>query len=63
MNERLLEQVQLGGAAFLSGTRIDDVFWLRACVVNHRTREEHIDRVAAVVAGLTLESRGGANAR
>lgn len=63
MNERLLEQVQLGGAAFLSGTRIDDVFWLRACVVNHRTRDEHIDRLAAVVAGLTRESRGGANAR
>jgi aromatic-L-amino-acid/L-tryptophan decarboxylase len=63
MNERLLEQVQLGGAAFLSGTRIGDVFWLRACVVNHRTRDQHVDRLAAVLAELTLASTGGANAR
>jgi len=38
---------------------IDDVSWLLACVVDHRSRDEHIDRLAAVVAGLTRESRRG----
>jgi aromatic-L-amino-acid/L-tryptophan decarboxylase len=36
-NKAVLEEVQLGGRAFLSSTVIDGVFWLRACVVNPRT--------------------------
>jgi aromatic-L-amino-acid/L-tryptophan decarboxylase len=36
-NKAVLEEVQLGGRAFLSSTVIDGVFWLRACVLNPRT--------------------------
>lgn len=42
-NQRLLEAVQLGGKAFVSSTTIAGAFWLRACVINHRTSEADID--------------------
>lgn len=42
-NQRLLETVQLGGTAFVSSTRMSGAFWLRACVINHRTSEADID--------------------
>jgi len=44
-NQRLLEAVQLGGVAFLSSTTINGAFCLRACVINHRTADEDIDRL------------------
>jgi glutamate/tyrosine decarboxylase-like PLP-dependent enzyme len=34
LNRRILEDVQLGGKAFLSGTVLKERFWLRACIVN-----------------------------
>jgi aromatic-L-amino-acid/L-tryptophan decarboxylase len=43
VNKALLEKVQLGGQSFLSGTVLDGRFWLRACIVNPRTREEDIE--------------------
>ena len=57
LNERLLERVQLGGVAFLSGTRIDDMFWLRACIVNFRTEEKHLDGLAEHIAELVHEAQ------
>jgi len=42
LNKAIVEKVQLGGEVFLSNTLIDDTFWLRACIVNPRTREEDI---------------------
>lgn len=55
LNERLLERVQLGGHAFLTGTSIDGCFWLRACIVNYRTRPEHIDALGVLVAELVAQ--------
>jgi hypothetical protein len=34
LNRRILEDVQLGGKAFLSGTVLNERSWLRACVIN-----------------------------
>lgn len=48
-NRELLRAVQLGGRAFLSGTVIDAGFWLRACFVNPRTREEDVDALVEAV--------------
>jgi len=48
-NRDLLREVQLGGRAFLSSTVIDGVFWLRACFVNPRTREEDVDALIDAV--------------
>jgi aromatic-L-amino-acid/L-tryptophan decarboxylase len=42
-NQRLLEIVQLAGTAFVSSTTIAGTFWLRACIINHRTTEADID--------------------
>jgi len=37
-NRGLLDRLQLGGRAFLSGTVIDDTFWLRACITELEPR-------------------------
>jgi len=42
LNRTLLEQVQLGGRAFLSSTVIHGRFWLRACLVNPRSSESGV---------------------
>jgi glutamate/tyrosine decarboxylase-like PLP-dependent enzyme len=46
LNSAILERVQLGGRTFLSSTEIDGTFWLRACFVNPRTREDDLAIVA-----------------
>ena len=56
LNERLLERIQLGGDAFLTGMNIDDAMWLRACIVNYRTSPAHIDALCALVATLGAET-------
>jgi aromatic-L-amino-acid decarboxylase len=43
VNRAVLQDVQLGGQAFLSGTEIDGRYWLRACIVNPRATESDID--------------------
>ena len=48
-NQAVLEDVQLGGRAFLSSTIIDGVFWLRACVLNPRTTSADITTLVEVV--------------
>lgn len=54
-NKRLLEAVQLGGAAFLSSTTIRGEFWLRACVINHRTQATDIDALVEVIEQTALQ--------
>jgi aromatic-L-amino-acid/L-tryptophan decarboxylase len=45
LNKAILEQLQLGGQAFLSSTVIDGRFWLRACIINPRTCEEDLEEL------------------
>jgi glutamate/tyrosine decarboxylase-like PLP-dependent enzyme len=52
LNRRVLQDVQLGGEAFLSGTVIRGRFWLRACVVNPRATEQD----AAAMLGSVLQA-------
>jgi len=42
LNRRILEDVQLGGKAFLSGTVLNERFWLRACIVNPLSTESDL---------------------
>lgn len=44
-NQRLLREINQGRKVFLSSTRIDGRFFLRLCVLSHRTHERHV-RVA-----------------
>ncbi len=49
LNKALLEEIQLGGEAFLSSTIIDGRFVLRACIVNHRTTKQDIEFLVDLV--------------
>ncbi len=48
-NRAVLQRLQLGGRAFLSGTVLDDVFWLRACFVNPGSTAEDVDELVRLV--------------
>jgi glutamate/tyrosine decarboxylase-like PLP-dependent enzyme len=60
LNRALLERVQLGGQTFLSGTMIDDTFWLRACIVNPRTSEGDIESLLDAVRYAGVEEKAAA---
>jgi aromatic-L-amino-acid/L-tryptophan decarboxylase len=49
LNRALLEQLQLGGEAFLTSTELRGRYVLRACIVNDRSRREDVDRMLAAV--------------
>ena len=44
-NRRLLERINASQRIFLSSTLLNGAFWLRACIVSHRT---HRDRAARI---------------
>jgi aromatic-L-amino-acid/L-tryptophan decarboxylase len=43
LNERLMTELQLDGRTYCSNAIVDGRFVLRACIVNFRTEETHID--------------------
>lgn len=45
LNKAILERIQLGGEAFLSSTVLNGKLWLRACVINPRTKAADIVRL------------------
>ncbi|MEO5951898.1 MAG: pyridoxal-dependent decarboxylase, partial [Chloroflexia bacterium] len=49
LNKRILEDIQLSGAAFLSSTLAGGKFALRACIVNHRASIEDMAFLAQLV--------------
>ena len=49
LNKQILEKSQLDGRVFLSSTIIDGTFWLRACIVNPRAREEDVLCIPSVI--------------
>jgi glutamate/tyrosine decarboxylase-like PLP-dependent enzyme len=55
LNRRLLEELQLGGEAFLTGTELRGRFVLRACIVNHRSGREDVDRLLDVLRRLARD--------
>jgi hypothetical protein len=50
LNKAILEKLQLDGQVFLSSTVSDGRFWLRACIVNPRTREEDLEEFVRTLA-------------
>jgi aromatic-L-amino-acid decarboxylase len=52
LNQSLLIEIQKGGAAYLSNAVINDCYFLRACIVNFRTRESDIDALVELVVAL-----------
>jgi aromatic-L-amino-acid/L-tryptophan decarboxylase len=49
LNKTLMERIQSGGEAFVSGTTIGGRFALRACVLHDATQERDIDALVEVV--------------
>jgi glutamate/tyrosine decarboxylase-like PLP-dependent enzyme len=49
LNRAVLTRVQLGGRAFITGTVVRGRFWLRACIVNHRTVAADVDAMVDAV--------------
>lgn len=49
LNRAVLDDVQLGGEAFLSGMVVDGHFSLRACIVNPRSTLADIETLVAVI--------------
>jgi aromatic-L-amino-acid/L-tryptophan decarboxylase len=59
LNREILEDLQLGGEGFLSGTTLHGRFWLRACIVNPCASKSDIDVVFdAVHAAFRKRARG-----
>ena len=44
-NQQLIEKILQRGKIFISSTTLDDIYWLRICVMVFRTHKEHIDRL------------------
>jgi aromatic-L-amino-acid/L-tryptophan decarboxylase len=49
LNEKLLNQLQLGGEAFLSNAVVGNKYCLRACIVNFRTSQKDIHEVIEII--------------
>ena len=49
VNKAVLEEIQLGGEAFLSGTTLGGRFVLRACIINPRASPEDLDALVDLV--------------
>jgi aromatic-L-amino-acid decarboxylase len=48
-NQRLLERINDSKRIFLSSTRLDGAFWLRACIVSHRTHRDRVDEAIEII--------------
>jgi glutamate/tyrosine decarboxylase-like PLP-dependent enzyme len=49
LNEALLDELQTGGEVFLSNAIIDNLYCLRACIVNFRTSKKDVDEIFEII--------------
>lgn len=63
LNETLLEHIQLSGKAIISNAIIRGTYTLRACVVNFRTTEAHMDELVDIVVSLGRDVHARLQAR
>ena len=49
LNQAIVEDVQIGGRAFLAGTEIRGRFALRACALHYALNEEHVQSIVEAV--------------
>jgi len=57
-NKRLLEDLQLSGDGFMSGTVLNQRFWLRACIVNPIASTSDVDAVFDTVCAIASRLSG-----
>lgn len=59
LNEMLLNKLQTGGKVFLSNAVVDNKYCLRVCIVNFRTKDEHLKALVEIVLseGKNLDAR------
>jgi glutamate/tyrosine decarboxylase-like PLP-dependent enzyme len=55
-NQKLIERILQSGKIFISSTTLDDIYWLRICVMVFRTHKEHIDRLLALLQKIRTEN-------
>jgi aromatic-L-amino-acid/L-tryptophan decarboxylase len=55
MNQKILNKLQSNGEVFVSNAVIEGKFLLRACIVNFRTREEHVKLLPKIVVNVGRE--------
>ena len=48
-NRELLARINASKRVFLSSTMIREEYWIRACIVSHRTHADRVDECAAIV--------------
>ncbi len=49
LNSRLIAALEKDGRVFITGTRLNDEFVLRACLINHRKQKDSIDYLLKVI--------------
>src|SRR5437870_589240 len=57
-NRELLTRINASKRVFLSSTMIRDEYWVRACIVSHRTHADRVDECAAIVRESAAGSAG-----
>ncbi|HWC31909.1 MAG TPA: pyridoxal-dependent decarboxylase [Actinomycetota bacterium] len=55
LNVRLLDRINASKRVFLSSTRIDGAFWIRACIVSHRTHRDRIEEAVEIIRSAARE--------
>jgi aromatic-L-amino-acid decarboxylase len=48
-NQKLLERINASKRVFLSSTRLNGDFWIRVCIVSHRTHRDRIDEAIEII--------------
>ena len=48
-NRRLLERINASQRIFLSSTLLNGAFWLRACIVSHRTHRDRVEEAVRII--------------
>ncbi|HYJ61443.1 MAG TPA: aminotransferase class I/II-fold pyridoxal phosphate-dependent enzyme [Actinomycetota bacterium] len=57
-NEELLRRINASGRVFLSSTMIEGTYWIRICIVSHRTHADRIDECVDIVRAAAGELAG-----
>ena len=50
-NTALLERINASRRVFLSSTRIEGRYWIRVCIVSHRTHRDRIEEAVEIIRG------------
>jgi hypothetical protein len=63
LNAKILKRTQKRGRIYLSNATLAGKFCLRACIVNHRTRDSDIDAIVPEVLAAARKWAAPENAR